>query len=144
MFIASKFEDIYAPEGKDFVYMTDDAYVLKQLLEMEIDVMKELFRYAENWDHLDAQRNKSYIELAHIVGADVCADSIMSVLLSTESWNKKKSIIDEIKTTELFMLCANVYSKKISKRSIVMFCVKNNHIGLLRFLSYVKKRINGD
>ena len=42
MFIASKYEDIYAPEGKDFVYMTDDAYVLKQLLEMEIDVMKEL------------------------------------------------------------------------------------------------------
>ena len=42
MFIASKYEDIYAPEGKDFVYMTDDAYVLSQLLEMEMDVMKEL------------------------------------------------------------------------------------------------------
>ena len=108
---------------------------------LQIDVMKELFRYAERWDVLGIN-TKSYIELAHTVGADVCADSVMSVLLSAGSWDEKKCIIDEIKTTELFTLCANAYSKKMTKRSFVMFCVKRNHIRLLRLLVCAKKCIN--
>jgi cyclin B len=35
MFIASKYEDIYPPEVRDFVYITDNAYTKQQLLKME-------------------------------------------------------------------------------------------------------------
>ena len=35
LFIASKYEDIYPPELKDFVYVTDNAYTKSELLEME-------------------------------------------------------------------------------------------------------------
>ena len=35
MLIASKYEEIYAPKIKDFVYVTDKAYTRKQIKEME-------------------------------------------------------------------------------------------------------------
>eukprot|EP00088_Acartia_fossae_P043357 TRINITY_DN456_c0_g1_i1.p1 TRINITY_DN456_c0_g1~~TRINITY_DN456_c0_g1_i1.p1 ORF type:complete len:397 (-),score=154.99 TRINITY_DN456_c0_g1_i1:632-1822(-) len=42
MLIASKYEEIYAPEVKDFVYITDKAYSDKQILDMELRVIKAL------------------------------------------------------------------------------------------------------
>ena len=36
MLIASKFEEIYAPEVNDFVYITDKAYSFQQILDMEV------------------------------------------------------------------------------------------------------------
>lgn len=42
MLIASKYEEIYAPEVKDFVYITDKAYTDKQIMEMELKVIKSL------------------------------------------------------------------------------------------------------
>jgi len=35
MLIASKYEEIYAPEVKDFEYITDKAYTTNQILELE-------------------------------------------------------------------------------------------------------------
>lgn len=35
MLIASKYEEIYAPEVKDFVYITDKAYTAYEILDME-------------------------------------------------------------------------------------------------------------
>ena len=35
MLIASKYEEMYAPEVADFVYITDNAYKKKDILEME-------------------------------------------------------------------------------------------------------------
>ena len=35
MLIASKYEEMYAPEVSDFVYITDNAYTKKDILEME-------------------------------------------------------------------------------------------------------------
>jgi len=35
MLIASKYEEIYAPEVRDFVYITDNAYQTEEILEME-------------------------------------------------------------------------------------------------------------
>lgn len=47
MFIASKFEEIYAPEVADFVYITDDAYSREEILEMERDILNKInFRVA--------------------------------------------------------------------------------------------------
>lgn len=42
MFIASKYEEIYPPELKDFVYITDDTYNKKQILHMEHLILKAL------------------------------------------------------------------------------------------------------
>ena len=35
MLIASKYEDVWAPEVRDFVYISDHAYTSEQILEME-------------------------------------------------------------------------------------------------------------
>jgi len=42
MFIASKYNEIYAPELKDFVYVTDNAYSKHQVLEMEARILQAL------------------------------------------------------------------------------------------------------
>lgn len=42
MLIACKYEEIYAPEVKDFVFITDKAYTNKEVLEMEFDILKAL------------------------------------------------------------------------------------------------------
>lgn len=42
MFLAAKFEEIYPPEVKEFVYITDDTYTQKQVLRMEHLVLKVL------------------------------------------------------------------------------------------------------
>lgn len=42
LFIACKYEEIYPPQLKDFVYITDNAYVKLDVLEMEGLILKEL------------------------------------------------------------------------------------------------------
>ncbi|XP_066557393.1 G2/mitotic-specific cyclin-B2 isoform X2 [Amia ocellicauda] len=42
MFIAAKYEEMYAPAIGDFVYITDDAFSKAQIREMEMLVLKEL------------------------------------------------------------------------------------------------------
>jgi cyclin B len=42
MLIACKYEEIYPPEIKDFVYITDKAYTKNEVLDMEIDMLKTL------------------------------------------------------------------------------------------------------
>lgn len=67
MLIACKYEEIYAPEVKDFVYITDKAYTHKNVLDMESDILNtlnfditfptsyrftEMFNYFINYDTL--------------------------------------------------------------------------------------------
>jgi len=42
LFIACKYEEIYPPELKDFVYVTDKAYTKKEILKMEKMILLEL------------------------------------------------------------------------------------------------------
>jgi len=42
MLVAAKYEEIYAPEVKDFVYITDRAYTEKDILRMEIRILATL------------------------------------------------------------------------------------------------------
>lgn len=42
MWIAWKYEEIYAPELKDFVYITDNAYEQKDILKLEYEVLRTL------------------------------------------------------------------------------------------------------
>jgi len=48
MFLASKMEEIYAPELADFVYITDNAYTPTQVRAMEMRIVKALdYRFGE-------------------------------------------------------------------------------------------------
>jgi G2/mitotic-specific cyclin-B, other len=42
MLIASKYEEIYAPEVRDFVYITDKAYSKEEILKMEFSILTTL------------------------------------------------------------------------------------------------------
>lgn len=42
MLIASKYEEIYAPEVQDFVYITDRAYTKAEILDCEYKMLKTL------------------------------------------------------------------------------------------------------
>jgi len=42
LLIAAKFEEMISPEVHDFVYMTDRAYTLKDILRAEIRILKAL------------------------------------------------------------------------------------------------------
>ena len=42
MLVAAKYEEMYAPEIGDFVYITDNAYSEKQIRKMEIEVLTVL------------------------------------------------------------------------------------------------------
>lgn len=40
LFIASKYEELYPPEVKDFAFITDDTYTKHQIIEMEKHILK--------------------------------------------------------------------------------------------------------
>lgn len=42
MLIASKYEEMYAPEVADFVYITDNAYTKKEIRDMEAIILRAL------------------------------------------------------------------------------------------------------
>jgi len=42
MLIASKYEEIYAPEVRDFVYITDNAYTKEEIFQMEHSLLSTL------------------------------------------------------------------------------------------------------
>lgn len=42
MLIASKYEEIYAPEVRDFVYITDKAYTKDEILAMEYKILTKI------------------------------------------------------------------------------------------------------
>lgn len=42
MLISTKYEEIYPPTVKDFVYITDNAYTREEVLEMECDILQTL------------------------------------------------------------------------------------------------------
>lgn len=42
MLIASKYEEIYAPEIQDFIYISDRAYNRSQILAMEVHMLNAL------------------------------------------------------------------------------------------------------
>ena len=42
MLIASKYEEIYAPEVRDFEYITDKTYSKLEIMEMELDILSKL------------------------------------------------------------------------------------------------------
>ena len=69
MWIACKYEEIYAPEIKDFVYITDNAYEQKDILALEYEVLKTLefnvttpsaYRFLERYAKLLGADSKTF------------------------------------------------------------------------------------
>ena len=61
MFIACKYEEIYPPELKDFVYITDGAYIKSDVLNMEIKMLKSLefnVTFPTQWSFLEIYKKK--------------------------------------------------------------------------------------
>ena len=61
MFIACKYEEIYPPELKDFVYITDGAYVKADVLNMEYRMLKSLefnVTFPTQWSIFEIFRKK--------------------------------------------------------------------------------------
>ena len=61
MFIACKYEEIYPPELKDFVYITDGAYVKSDVLNMEYRMLKSLefnVTFPTQWSIFEIYRKK--------------------------------------------------------------------------------------
>lgn len=40
LFLASKIEDMYPPELQEYVYITDDTYSKKEIIEMEMKILR--------------------------------------------------------------------------------------------------------
>lgn len=40
MLIASKYEEIYAPEIKDFEFITDRAYKCQEIIDLEVEMLQ--------------------------------------------------------------------------------------------------------
>jgi cyclin B len=116
MFIACKYEEIYAPEVKDFVFITDKAYSNKEVLEMESDILSalefnltmpssfrfiEIYHYYLNYDPLVLSFIFYLLDLtvvdyrmikykSSLVGAAVCY--VSSKLLHKENVLKNSNI----------------------------------------------------
>ena len=79
LFIASKYEDIYPPELKDFIFMTDNAYKKEQVIKLESDILDkiefciayptslrflEIYKKIFNLKEIDFFRCRYFIEIA--------------------------------------------------------------------------------
>jgi len=65
MFISSKYEEIYPPELKDFVYITDKAYVKSDVLDMEYKMLSSLnfdITFPTQWSFLEIFRKNLKID----------------------------------------------------------------------------------
>jgi cyclin B len=61
MFIASKYEEIYPPELKDFVYITDGAYIKSDVLKMEKKMLSKLnydITFPTQWTLFETYKRK--------------------------------------------------------------------------------------
>lgn len=63
MLIASKYEEIYAPEVRDFVYITDKSYTKEEILTMEGEILSTL-----NFDILSVY-SITFLERFHFITA---------------------------------------------------------------------------
>lgn len=76
MLIASKYEEIYAPEVRDFVYITDKAYTKEEILKTEYKILATLdFNITSSSSLRLVER---YINLA---GADEIVENLSKYLI---------------------------------------------------------------
>ena len=113
MLLASKYEEMYAPEVGDFVYITDNAYTKETILEMEYTMLRTLdfrlgkpiplafLRRYSKAGELDTTKHglaKYFMELCtvsydmvHVAPSELAAASLcLSIkVLGDATWNRK-------------------------------------------------------
>jgi cyclin B len=107
MLIASKYEEIYPPFVKDFIYITDKAYTKEQIIEMETSILLSLnfdltfpttLRFLERYSHI-TDCDFKLISLARYM-LELCL-----VEISMNKWNPS------------LLVCSAIFvSKKILER----------------------------
>ena len=96
MFLASKYEEIYAPECRDFVYISDKAYTREQILQMEGLMLSKLNfqlttpnalvflkRFAKVGGILATPRTKTELLSNYLVELTLQEDKMLKYLPST-------------------------------------------------------------
>jgi Cyclin len=115
MHIACKYEEIYAPEVKDYVYVTDNAYTREEILDMEGKIIAALgfnmthtssYRFLERYSRVHGIDERTYylarylIELALIEYKMIkyapsniaCSAMYLACkIFKKEAWNNKMS-----------------------------------------------------
>eukprot|EP00930_Biecheleria_cincta_P071932 TRINITY_DN59383_c0_g1_i1.p1 TRINITY_DN59383_c0_g1~~TRINITY_DN59383_c0_g1_i1.p1 ORF type:complete len:488 (+),score=92.17 TRINITY_DN59383_c0_g1_i1:82-1464(+) len=83
MFIAAKFEEIYPPEIKDFVYITDNAYTKGEIQEMEVGMLAALnfelccptvAHYLDNYQSLTKCKEEQFHLMQYV--AELCLPEV--------------------------------------------------------------------
>jgi|TARA_B110000285_G_C15069414_1_gene587049 G2/mitotic-specific cyclin-B, other len=107
MLIASKYEEIYPPFVKDFIYITDKAYSKEQIIEMESSILQSLnfdltypttLRFLERYSHITDCDSKLFSLARYML--ELCL-----VEISMNKWNPS------------LLVCSAIFvSKKILER----------------------------
>ena len=117
MFIASKYEDIYPPEIKEFIFMTDNAYTPEELIKLESDILDkiefnmtyptslrflEIFKKKLHLKDLDFNRCRYFIEIClfdynccHFSPSLIAATSIFLNHKINKTKNKDYNFLEE-------------------------------------------------
>ena len=117
MFIASKYEDIYPPDLKEFIFMTDNAYTREELMKLECDILDiiefnmtyptslrflEIFKKRLHLKDLDFNRCRYFIEIClfdynccHFSPSLIAATSIMLNHKINKAKNKDCNFLEE-------------------------------------------------
>ena len=81
LLLASKYEEIYPPELKDLVYITDKAYTQEQILGMEEKMVKAL-KYKMTIASVRAPRPQRFVSQRRWRGREMTTPSTRRVLLA--------------------------------------------------------------
>ena len=107
LFIACKYEEIYAPSSKDLIFMTDNAYKIEEMIKMESDILNivhfeltyptslrflEIYRYFLDLDDINYYRC-CYLNEISLINYNLCSFSPSIIACTCLYLNLKSNIL---------------------------------------------------
>ena len=107
LFIACKYEEIYAPSSKDLIFMTDNAYKIEEMIKMENDILNivhfdltyptslhflEIYRYYLDLDDINFYRC-SYLNEICLINYSLCSFNPSLIACACLYLNLKSNIL---------------------------------------------------
>ena len=107
LFIACKYEEIYAPSSKDLIFMTDNAYKTEEMIKMENDILNivhfdltyptslrflEIYRYYLDLDEINFYRC-SYLNEICLINYSLCSFNPSLIACACLYLNLKSNIL---------------------------------------------------